>query len=284
LAIQLAHGGRKAGTYPPFHNFEESGGKLGRGVVPESEGGFADKLVAPSPIAWKGLHDPKELSISEVKEIVKRFAEAAKRSVEAGIDIVEIHAAHGYLIHEFLSGNSNKRTDEYGGSFENRTRLLLEIIKAVRKEMPKDMPLFCRVSGTDYATEEETGDPMLAKDPNGWDIYQVIELCRKAVPLGLDVIDISSGGNIPNGKGMILPTLGFQVALAEKVKAAKIDGLFVATVGGMHDPKLAEQVLQDEQADIIFVGRQFIKNPNWVYTAAEALGVKARWPSQYSWF
>jgi len=281
FGMQLAHGGRKAGTYPPYHNFEESGGQLGRGIVPKSEGGFGDELVAPTAMAWKdGFSVPRELTTAEVKGIVRKFASAAKRSVEAGVDVIEIHGAHGYLIHEFLSGNTNKRTDEYGGSFENRIRLVIEIITAVRAVMPKDMPLYLRVSGTDYT---DNGD-ILAEDPNGWDIYQVIELCRKAVPLGLDVIDISSGGNLSTVmKGLIGNEFGFQVPLAAEVKKANIEGLLVATVGGMNDGKQSEQVLQDGRADIVMVARQFLMDPNLVNTFARELGVKARWASQYSW-
>lgn len=179
-----------------------------------------------------------------------------------------------------MSGFTNKRTDEYGGTLDNRLRLVLEIIKAVRAVIPKGMPLFLRVSGTDY----KNADDMLFPDPDGWDIYQVIELCRRAVPLGLDLIDISSGGNIPGSQGTYSSNFGFQVPLAQKVKEANIDGLFVGTVGGQNIPKLSEQVLQDQKADVVLVGREFISNPSYVYTAARELGVVARWPNQYSWW
>jgi len=146
--------------------------------------------------------------------------------------------------------------------------------------MPKDMPLYLRVSGTDYV---DNGD-ILAKDPNGWDIYQVIELCRKAVPLGLDVIDISSGGNLSTVvKGLLSDEFGFQVPLAAEVKKANIEGLLVATVGSMNEGTQSEQVLQDGRADIVLVARQFLMDPNLVQTFAQQLGVKARWASQYSW-
>jgi len=297
IGIQLAHGGRKAGTYPPFHKHsgstyppshkegDQSVRKvLRRAVVPREEGGFGDEIVAPTATAWKddeGYPVPNELSRDEIKEIAQKFVEAAKRSVEAGVDVIEIHAAHGYLIHSFLSGNTNKRTDEYGGSLQNRLRFLLEIIQGTREVIPETMPLFCRVSGTDYAL----GD-MLTPDPQGWDIFQVIELCKQAVPLGLDVIDISSGGNLPNvykGLAQDLSQLGFQLPLAEQVKLANIPGLTVAAVGCMHDPKTSETFLQEDKADLIFIGREFLRNPSWVYTAAEELGVEARWADQYSW-
>lgn len=192
---------------------------------------------------------------------------------------LQIHGAHGYLIHEFLSGFTNKRTDAYGGSLDNRLRFVLEIITTVRSVMPKDMPLFLRVSGTDFKQPED----ILFPDPNGWDINQVIELCRRAVPLGLDLIDISSGGNVPGNRGIFSSDFGFQVPLAEAVKKAKIEGLIVGTVGGMNVAKLSEQVLQDDKADVILVAREFIKDPSYVYTAARELGIIARWPNQYSW-
>lgn len=141
------------------------------------------------------------------------------------------------------------------------------------------MPLFLRVSGTDYKN-----DDMLSDDPDGWDINQVIELCRKAVPLGVDLVDISSGGNIPGAKGIYSTNFGYQVPLAQKVKEANIEGLFVGSVGGLNVPKLTEKVLLDEKADAVLVGREFINNPSYVYTAARELGVVARWPKQYSWW
>lgn len=142
------------------------------------------------------------------------------------------------------------------------------------------MPLFLRVSGTDFINP----DDMLFPDPDGWDIDQVIELCRRAVPLGLDLIDISSGGNVPGSRGVFSSDFGYQVPLAQKVKEAKIEGLFVGTVGGQNVPRLCENVLQEEKADVILVAREFIKDPSYVYTAARDLGVIARWPKQYSWW
>lgn len=191
----------------------------------------------------------------------------------------KIHGAHGYLIHEFLSGFTNKRTDTYGGTLENRLRFVLEIITAIRKVIPEEMPLFLRVSGTDFSNPND----MLFPDPNGWDIQQVIELCRRAVPLGLDFIDVSSGGNIPGSRGTFSSDAGFQVPLAEQVKKANIEGLTVGTVGGMNVAKHSERVLQDGKADAILVAREFIKDPSYVYTAARDLGLIARWPNQYSW-
>ncbi|KAG4067786.1 hypothetical protein HA402_010472 [Bradysia odoriphaga] len=282
LGIQLAHGGRKAACYPPYHKYEENGGRLNRGSpVPDSEGGFANEIRAPTNVAWsKDMPAPKELTTAEVKELVQKFADAARRSVEAGVDVIEIHGAHGYLIHEFLSGFTNKRTDEYGGSLDNRLRFVLEIIKAVRAVIPAGMPLFLRVSGTDYKNPSD----MLASDPEGWDIDQVIELCRRAVPLGLDLIDISSGGNVPGNRGIFSNDFGYQVPLAQKVKEANIEGLLVGTVGGQNIPKLSEKVLQENKADVVLIARKFIEDPSYVYTAARELGVVARWPKQYSWW
>lgn len=184
------------------------------------------------------------------------------------------------MIHEFLSGFTNERTDEYGGSLENRFRFVLEVIEAVRAVIPRGMPLFLRVSGTDY----KNPDDILFPDPDGWDIDHVIELCRRAVPLGLDLIDITSGGNVPGNRGVFSSDFGYQVPLAQKVKEANIKGLLVGTVGGQNVPKLSEKVLQDEKADVVLVAREFIKDPSYVYTAARELGVIARWPKQYSWW
>lgn len=193
---------------------------------------------------------------------------------------MQIHGAHGYLIHEFLSGFTNTRTDEYGGSLENRLRFVLEVIVAVRAVIPAGMPLFLRVSGTDYKDPND----ILNADPDGWDINQVIELCRRAVPLGLDLIDISSGGNVPGNRGVFGTDFGYQVPLAQKVKEAKIEGLIVGSVGNQNVPTLSEKVLQDEKADVVLVAREFVKDPSYVYTAARELGVIARWPKQYSWW
>lgn len=184
------------------------------------------------------------------------------------------------MIHEFLSGFTNKRTDEYGGSLDNRLRFALEIIQAVRAVIPKGMPLFMRVSGTDFLDAND----MLAADPNGWDVEQVIELCRRAVPLGLDLIDVSSGGNVPGSRGIFGTEFGYQVPLAQKVKEAKIEGLLVGSVGGLNVPTLSEKVLQEGKADVILMAREFVKDPSYVYTAARELGVIARWPKQYSWW
>jgi len=150
---------------------------------------------------------------------------------------------------------------------------------AIRSVIPKDMPLFLRVSGTDY----NGGDHILSPDPKGWDIQQVIELCRRAVPLGLDVIDISSGANLPGKAGVMSWDFGFQVPLAEQVKKANIEGLIVASVGSLNNGKLSEELLQSGKADLTLVGREFIKDPSYVYTAAKDLGISARWASQYSW-
>lgn len=184
------------------------------------------------------------------------------------------------MIHGFLSGFTNNRTDEYGGNLENRLRFALEIIEAVRAVIPAGMPLFLRISGTDNINEHD----ILSPDPEGWDINQVIELCRKAVPLGLDLIDVSSGGNVPGNRGVSSSDFGYQVPLAEKVKEAKIEGLLVGTVGGQNVPTLSEKVLQEEKADVVLVGREFVSDPSYVYTAARELGVIARWPKQYSWW
>jgi len=192
--MQLAHAGRKASTYAPW---------AGHGTVPESEGGW-NNVVAPSALRFAdGYPMPRALSIDGIKNVVSAFAAATRRACEAGFRVIEIHAAHGYLIHEFLSPLSNQRTDAYGGSFENRTRILREIVAAVRGSWPEGAPLFVRISATDWVD-------------GGWDIEQSVELARQLKKLGADLIDCSSGGNVPHAKVPVGP--GYQTQFAEQIR------------------------------------------------------------------
>jgi 2,4-dienoyl-CoA reductase-like NADH-dependent reductase (Old Yellow Enzyme family) len=253
--IQLAHAGRKASTYRPWE---------GRGVVPEEKGGWR-KVVAPSPLQFaEGYPIPQALTEEGIQEVVNGFAEAARRALEAGFCVVEIHAAHGYLLHEFLSPFSNQRQDRYGGSFENRTRLLREVVIAIRKTWPEHLPLSVRISATDWA-------------PGGWDIEQSIALARELKPLGVDLFDCSSGGNLPDAKIPVAP--GYQVPFAEQIRRAS--GMPTGAVGLITTPEQADGIIRNGQADLVLLAREFLRDPYWPLHVAPKLGHTASWPVQY---
>jgi 2,4-dienoyl-CoA reductase-like NADH-dependent reductase (Old Yellow Enzyme family) len=253
--IQLAHAGRKASTARPW----EGGAKIA-----PNEGGWAE-VVAPSAEQFQANYPmPVALDEKGIAAIVKEFGEAARRALEAGFRVIEVHGAHGYLLHEFLSPLSNKRTDRYGGSFENRTRMVREVVEAIRREWPQDNPLFIRVSATDY-TE------------GGWDVEQTVELVRMLGPLGVDVVDCSSGGNVATAT--IPVGAGYQVPFAERIR--RDAGILTAAVGMITSPMQAEQILRSGQADLIVMAREFLRDPYWPLHAAEELGKPISWPVQY---
>ena len=253
--MQLAHAGRKASTWRPWQ---------GHGAVPESEGGWTD-VVAPSALPFaKSYRIPRALTREEISGIVDAFAQAARRACEAGFRIVEIHAAHGYLIHEFLSPLSNQRTDEYGGSFANRTRLLREIVAAVRRVWPDRAPLFTRISATDWVE-------------GGWDLEQSIELSRDLTRLGVDLIDCSSGGLVPHADIPAGP--GYQVAFAERIR--RDAGVMTGAVGMITDPAQADTIIRSGQADVVLLARELLRDPYWPLRAARELGQRVAWPVQY---
>jgi 2,4-dienoyl-CoA reductase-like NADH-dependent reductase (Old Yellow Enzyme family) len=252
--MQLAHAGRKASTYAPW---------AGHGTVPESEGGWS-KVVAPSVLRFTdGYPMPQALSIEGIQNVVSAFAAAARRACEAGFRVIEIHAAHGYLIHEFLSPLSNQRTDAYGGSFENRTRILREIVAAVRGSWPERAPLFVRISATDWIE-------------GGWDIEQSVELARQVKQLGADLIDCSSGGNV-HAKVPVGP--GYQTPFAEQIRREA--NILTGAVGMITSPVQAEHVLVNGQADAVIIAREFLRDPYWPVRAARELGQPISWPVQY---
>ena len=229
VGIQLAHAGRKASTW--------------NGKQISLEEGW--ETVAPSKIPYgEGERIPHELSVSEIKNLVKSFKDAAKRAIDAGFDVIEIHAAHGYLIHQFMSPLSNVRTDEYGGNFENRIRFLLEIIDDVNELLDENHPLFVRISGTEY-TE------------NGWEIEDSVKLAEILKTKNVDLIDVSSGGNIQGAKISLFD--GYQVPLAAEIK--KQTGMKTGAVGLIKTAEMAEEILQNEEADLIFVAREILRNP-----------------------
>ena len=253
--MQLAHAGRKASTYRPWD---------GQGKVPETEGGW-NNVVAPSAVAFADHYPlPQAASKQEIQAIVAAFGEAARRACEAGFRVVEIHAAHGYLIHEFLSPLSNRRTDAYGGSFENRTRILGEIVAAVRRSWPERAPLFVRISATDWVD-------------GGWDLQQSIELARQVKDLGVDLIDCSSGGNVAQAKIPVGP--GYQTAFAERIR--RESGVMTGALGMITSAVQAEHILATGQADAVIIAREMLRDPYWPLRAARELGQTISWPVQY---
>jgi 2,4-dienoyl-CoA reductase-like NADH-dependent reductase (Old Yellow Enzyme family) len=253
--MQLAHAGRKASTYRPWD---------GNGAILEKDGGWND-VVAPSALRFTDSYPmPKELSIDAIKNITSAFAAAARRACEAGFRVIEIHAAHGYLLHEFLSPLSNHRADAYGGSFENRTRLLRETVAAVRKSWPERAPLFVRISATDWVE-------------GGWDIEQSVELARQLKELGVDLMDCSSGGNVPRAQIPVGP--GYQTAFADQIRREA--NILTGAVGMITSPIQAEQIVTTGQADAVIIAREFLRDPYWPLRAARELGQPISWPVQY---
>ena len=253
--IQLAHAGRKASTAPPW----EGGNKL-----PESKGGWSE-VVAPSALAFSPEYPmPAALTPDGIAAIVRAFGDAARRAHEAGFRVIEIHAAHGYLLHEFLSPLSNQRTDRYGGSFENRTRMVREVVQSIREHWPERRPLFIRISATDWVD-------------GGWDVEQFVELARQLEPLGVDLIDCSSGGNVHGAKVPVAP--GYQVGFAARIRRDTV--LLAGAVGLITEPAQAEHILQSGQADLVLMAREMLRHPYWPLRAAKELGQTASWPVQY---
>jgi 2,4-dienoyl-CoA reductase-like NADH-dependent reductase (Old Yellow Enzyme family) len=253
--MQLAHAGRKASTRRPWE---------APGAIPESEGGWT-KVVAPSALPFADTYPmPQALTVDGIQEVVGAFAAAARRACQAGFRVVEIHAAHGYLIHEFLSPLSNRREDNYGGSFENRTRLCREVVAAVRSAWPKELPLFVRISATDWIE-------------GGWDIDQSVKLAEQLKPMGVDLIDCSSGGNVPHAK--IPVGAGYQTAFAERIRREA--GIMTGAVGMITSPVQAEHIIRTEQADAVIMAREFLRDPYWPLRAARELEQPIAWPVQY---
>lgn len=252
--IQLAHAGRKASTYSPWK---------GKGEVKEKEDGW--QTIGPGSIPFaENYPHPKEMSKDDIKEVISQFKDAAVRSMKAGFRLIELHFAHGYLVHEFLSPLSNHRKDEYGGSFENRSRLALEITKTVRKVIPDNTPLFVRISASDW-TE------------HGWDIDESVQLSRCFKDLGVDLIDCSSGGNISNARIPAGP--GYQVPFAQRIK--KEADILTGAVGFITSPVQAETIIRTGQADIVLLAKEMLRDPYWPLRAAKKLKSDTVWPNQY---
>ncbi|KAJ4296381.1 NADH-dependent flavin oxidoreductase [Kalmusia sp. IMI 367209] len=317
--IQLAHAGRKASTAAPWTTASKPGSKISARAGKEI-GGWPENVVGPmggeewtwdgklSTDAEGGYWAPRALSEKDIEELVQAWASAAERAVQAGIEVIEIHAAHGYLLHQFLSPISNRRTDKYGGNFENRTRLLIEIIEAIRKVVPESMPLFVRLSATEWHEESELG-----KKFGSWDVGSSIQLAKLLPGLGVDLLDVSSGGNNPLAK---LPMHNnYQVDIADRIRAAiksSDQKLLIGAVGLITEAEQARDIVEEggavrqgngdveiaqeaqaavqmtekidgtePMADVVLVARQFMREPEWVLRVAHKLGVDIAWPSQF---
>jgi len=253
--IQLAHAGRKASTKRPWD---------GHGEARESEGGWK-KVVAPTAERFADTYpEPQELTEKGIQEVIRAFRDAACRALNVGFRVAEIHAAHGYLLHEFLSPLTNKRSDRYGGSFDNRIRLVCEVVTAVRNVWPDDAPLFMRISATDWIE-------------GGWDVEQSVELARKVNILGVDLIDCSSGGNLPHARIPVGP--GYQTPFAEKIRGES--GVLTGAVGMITDAVQADHIIRTGQADVAVLARELLREPYWPLRAARELSQSAAWPVQY---
>ncbi len=252
--IQIAHAGRKASTDVPWR-----GGR----PLDDSTGGW--QPVAPSPIPFgDGSPVPAELSTTEIRKIGQAFAAGAERALKAGFEVLELHGAHGYLIHEFLSPLSNQRKDEYGGSLENRMRFPMEVIKGVRAVWPERLPVFLRISATDWV-------------PGGWSLDDSVQLARAAARLGVDLIDCSSGGTAAQAAIPIAP--GYQVPFAERIRREA--DVLTAAVGLITEPAQADAIIREEQADLVLLAREFLREPYWPIKAAQVLGAAVPVPVQY---
>ncbi|WP_201979668.1 NADH:flavin oxidoreductase/NADH oxidase [Hymenobacter rubidus] len=252
--VQLAHAGRKASTFSPW---------TGAGEIPASAGGWP--VVGPSEVAFADNYPrPAALDLAGIQKVIADFRAAAQRALAAGYQVIELHAAHGYLLHEFLSPLSNQRTDAYGGSFENRTRLLLEVVAATREAWPAELPLFVRLSATDWTD-------------GGWTADESVQLAAMLRTRGVNLIDCSTGGNVPKAPIPVGP--GYQVQFAERIKAET--GILTGAVGLITTPAEAERIVTDGQADLVLLAREFLREPYFPLFAAQDLGVEVPWPAQY---
>jgi 2,4-dienoyl-CoA reductase-like NADH-dependent reductase (Old Yellow Enzyme family) len=250
MGIQLAHAGRKASTMQPWADHK---------IATEEEGGW--EVVSASPLTFHGLSQPRELTVDEIGKLVAAFGQAAARAVSAGFDFVELHAAHGYLMHQFLSPLSNLRSDSYGGDFAGRTRFIKEVVGSIRANVPAGFPLTVRISATDWAE-------------NGWDIEQSVALAKELKVLGVDLLDVSSGGTVHDAKIPIGPA--YQTPFAERIKNEV--GIAVSTVGYIETPQLAQSIVAEGKADVVMIARAALRNPRFPLLAATELEANVTWP------
>lgn len=255
-AIQLAHAGRKASTDIPW-----------QGGSPLAPGKGAWQIIGPSPLPFSDQHPtPQTLSEEGIEQVTEQFLSAARRALRAGFQVIEIHSAHGYLLHSFLSPLSNQRADRYGGSFDNRIRLLVQIAERMRQIVPAELPLFVRISATDWVE-------------GGWNIEQSVELARRLGEAGVDLIDCSSGGVVPVAKIPVAP--GYQVPFASQIKMEA--GICTGAVGLITDPSQANEIISHCDADLVFLARELLRNPYWAHRAYAELNEEPNWPQQYGY-
>lgn len=254
IGIQLAHAGRKGSTMLPWDDHL---------LATAEEGGW--QTVSASSIPFTGMQIPHMLSTSEIAALVDHFGEAATRAVSVGFDVIEIHAAHGYLFHQFLSPLTNQRTDQYGGNLQGRMRFLLEVAQRVRSVIPEGTPLFVRISATDWVK-------------GGWEIDQAVILCAELKKVGVDLIDVSSGGLVSNAVIPVGP--GYQVPFAEKIREKA--EIATSAVGVITDAHQAEEIVSSGKADAVMLAREMLRNPRWALAASEELGLRAKWPKQFT--
>lgn len=267
IMIQLAHAGRKASTVAPWLSSGDIAG--------EDVNGWPNDVYAPSAIPWNEKHaKPKEMTLDDIAAFKKAFNDSVKRALKAGFDAIEIHNAHGYLLHEFISPVSNKRTDKYGGSWDNRVRLTLEVAEETRATIPKDMPLFLRISATDWLEE-------VKEIPESWTGDDTVKLASLLAEKGVDFLDVSSGGNHPQQHPHVKPA--YQAPFAIKVKQAVGSKLAVGSVGAIENATLANDLLEKGGLDFVIVGRGFQKNPGLVFAWGDELGVHVNMPNQIRW-
>lgn len=252
IGIQLAHAGRKGSTMHPWADHE---------VASKSEGGW--ETISASAIPFRDLPTPRSISVDEIKSLQESFKNAALRAISVGFDVIELHAAHGYLFHQFLSPLSNHRDDNYGGSLENRMRFLVETAEMVRKAIPAEIPLFVRISATDWVE-------------GGWDLEDSIALSIELKQVGVDLIDVSTGGLVHDAKIPAGP--GYQVPFAESIR--KEAGILTSAVGLITEPEQAEAIVGTGKADAVMIARQFLRNPRWAIAVAESFGEKIDWSKQ----
>jgi 2,4-dienoyl-CoA reductase-like NADH-dependent reductase (Old Yellow Enzyme family) len=251
--IQLAHAGRKASTHVPWR---------GGGPLSEEEGAW--QTLAPSAVPFGDWPAPQEMTRADIEEVSRQFVRSTRLALEAGFEVVELHMAHGYLLHEFLSPLSNRREDEFGGSLENRARFPLMLTEAVREAWPSELPLFARISATDWVE-------------GGWDLEQSVQFSRWLKGRGVDLVDCSSGGLVPRARIPIAP--GYQVPFAERIRAEA--GVATGAVGLINEPEQAEEIIARGRADAVFLARAELRDPYWPLHAAHRLGAEAPWPVQY---
>jgi len=255
--MQLAHAGRKASTRRPWEE--------GSRTVPSGEGGWPDDVWAPSAVPFSGAYpEPHALDDRRIEGVIDAFGRAAERALDAGFEILEVHAAHGYLVHEFLSPLSNRRDDAWGGSFENRIRFALAVVDRVRTRWPERLPLTVRISATDWVD-------------GGWDVDQSVALARALRPRGVDLVDVSSGGLHPDQKIQVGP--GYQVPFAARVR--REGRIPTAAVGMITDPSQADAIVRSGEADLVLLAREMLRQPHWPLLAAHTLGEDGPWPPQY---